>query len=124
MTANEWLYLGMLILAVVNVASLYYGLIDGHQAELFIFRRLGAVKSSIRKATLLFIASMSIGAFAGAWFVYVLLLKLQGERQWLAALPTGYIAVLFFAYVGICPLLALRHTNRLLKSYRKKGAYL
>lgn len=124
LTANEWLYLGMLILAVVNVASLYYGLIDGYRAELFIFRKLGAAKGSIRKAMLLFIASMSIGAFAGAWFVYALLLKLQGERQWLAALPTGYIAVLFFAYVGICLLLALHHTNRLLKSYRKKGAYL
>lgn len=124
LTANEWLYLGVLLLAMLNVASLYDGLIDSYSGEFFIFRKIGASKNAIRKAVLLLIASMSAYAFAGAWLVYALLLGFQRNHQWLAPLPAGYIGALFLGYVIICSLLALRHTESVLKSFRKKGSNL
>lgn len=124
LTANEWLYLGVLFLAMLNVASLYDGLIDSYSGELFLFRKIGASKSAVRKAVLILIVSMSACAFAGAWLVYALLLGFQRNHQWLAPLPAGYIGALFLAYVVVCSLLALRHTGSLLKSFRKKGSNL
>lgn len=124
LTANEWLYLGVLLLAMLNVASLYYGLIDSYSAEFFIFRKIGAPQSAVRKAVFLLITAMSACAFAGAWLVYALLLGLQSNRQWLAPLPAGYIGALLLSYVVVCSLLALRHTWSVLKSFRKKGANL
>ena len=124
LTANEWLYLGVLLLAMLNVASLYDGLIDSYSGEFFIFRKIGASKNAIRKAVLLLIASMSAYAFAGAWLVYALLLGFMRNHQWLAPLPAGYIGALFLGYVIICSLLALRHTGSVLKSFRKKGSNL
>ena len=124
LTANEWLYLGVLFLAMLNVASLYDGLIDSYSGEFFIFRKIGASKGAIRKAVLILIASMSACAFAGAWLVYALLLGFKRNHQWLAPLPAGYIGALFLGYVIICSLLALRHTGSVLKSFRKKGSNL
>lgn len=124
LTANEWLYLGVLLLAMLNVASLYDGLIDSYSGEFFIFRKIGASKSAVRKAVLILIASMSACAFAGAWLVYALLLGFKRNHQWLAPLPAGYIGALFLGYVIICSLLALRHTGSVLKSFRKKGSNL
>lgn len=124
LTANEWLYLAVLLLAMLNVASLYYGLIDSYGAELLLFRKLGIAKRAVYNAVFLLISSLSACAFAGAQLLYALLLRVQGSGQWLAALPVRYIGALFLAYVGIGSLLALRHTRRLLKSFRKKGANL
>lgn len=124
LTANEWLYLGVLLLAMLNVASLYDGLIDSYSGEFFIFRKIGASKTAVYKAILCLIASMSTCAFAGAWLIYALMLGIQRNNQWLAPLPYGYIGALFLAYVVVCSLLALRHTGSLLKSFRKKGSNL
>ena len=109
---------------MLNVASLYDGLIDSYSGEFFIFRKIGASKNAIRKAVLLLIASVSACAFAGAWLVYALLLGFKRNHQWLAPLPAGYIGALFLAYVVVCSLLALRHTGSVLKSFRKKGSNL
>lgn len=124
LTANEWIYLGALILAMLNVASLYYGLIDSYGTEFYIFRKIGATKGSICIAVLLLIALLSVCAFAGGWLIYRLLLICQANRQCLAALPAGYTVGLFIAYVGLSSLLVLRYTRNLLRSFRKKGLYL
>ena len=52
------------------------------------------------------------------------MLGFQRNHQWLAPLPAGYIGALFLGYVVICSLLALRHTESVLKSFRKKGSNL
>lgn len=124
LTANEWLYLGVLLLAMLNIASLYDGLLDSYGTELFLFRKLGIARGAIYRAVLLLIAAFSVCAFSGAWLLYAWLLRIQGSAQWLSPLPVRYISVLFLAYVGISILLALRHTRQILRAFRKKDANL
>ena len=123
-TANEWVYLGALVLAMLNVASLYYGLIDSFSPEFFIFRKIGASKHPIYLAMLIIVTVLSAAAYLAGWGVHQAMLSNQQDRQWLAQLPVEYTTALFLSYVGICVLLSFHHSMRMMKTFRKKGSNL
>lgn len=124
LTANEWVYLGALVLAMLNVASLYYGLIDSFSPEFFIFRKIGARRHPIYLAMLLIVVVLSATANLAGWCVHQAMLSNQHSRQWLAELPVEYTIALFLSYVCICAVLSFHHTLRMMKTFRKKGSYL
>lgn len=124
LTANEWVYLGALVLALLNVAALFYGLVDGYKEDLFIFRKMGATKRSIYIASSILVVILSCLASLLARCVFEALFRFQGDTTWLAFLPGGYDSALFLAFVGICTLLSLNHLRGILKSFRRIGSNL
>lgn len=124
LTANEWVYLGALTLAMLNVASLYYGLIDSFSNELFILRKIGVGKHSIYLAIFIVVMVLSATAFLTGLGVHHVLLSNQQDRKWLAHLPVEYTTALFLSFVSICAMLSLHHTLRMMKTFRKKGSNL
>lgn len=124
LTANEWVYLGALVLALLNVAALFYGLMDGYREDLFIFRKLGAAKRSICIASSILAILLACLASFLARGAFEVLFRCQGDTAWLASLPGGYDGALLLAFVGICALLSLNHLRGILKSFRRTGANL
>ena len=124
LTANEWVYLGALVLALLNVAALFYGLVDGYKEDLFIFRKMGATKRSIYIASSILVVILSCLASLLARCVFEALFRFQGDTTWLAFLPGGYDSALFLAFVGICTLLSLNHLRGILKSFQRIGSNL
>ena len=119
LTANEWVYLGALVLALLNVAALFYGLMDGYKEDLFIFRKIGATKHSIYIASSILVILLSCLSSLLARGVFEVLFRCQGDTVWLASLPGSYDSALFLAFVGICTLLSLNHLRGILKSFRR-----
>jgi len=124
LTANEWVYLGALVLALLNVAALFYGLIDSYKEELFIFRKIGATKRSICIASSILVILFSCLASLLARGVFEVLFHCQGDTVWLASLPGSYNCALFLAFIGICALLSLNHLSGILKNFRRIGTHL
>ncbi len=124
LTANEWVYLGALVLALLNIAALFYGLIDSYKEELFIFRKIGATKRSICIASSILVILFSCLASLLARGVFEVLFHCQGDTVWLASLPGSYNCALFLAFIGICALLSLNHLNGILKNFRRIGTNL
>ena len=124
LTANEWVYLGALVLALINVAALFYGLIDSYKEELFIFWKIGATKRSICIASSILVILFSCLASLLARSVFEVLFHCQGDTVWLASLPDSYNCALFLAFIGICALLSLNHLSGILKNFRGIGTNL
>lgn len=124
LTANEWVYLGALILAMLNVASLFYGLIDGYQYELMLYRKMGASRGSVYFAFAAIILVISSLAFIIAGGLYGIMFASQGARQWLAPLSAEYMGGLFAGFTGLCLTASLLHARRMLKKFRLTAANL
>lgn len=122
LTANEWVYLGALILALFSAGSLFYGLIDGFHREFYVVYKVGIPRMAIYFAVSFIVFILCVPAFVLATTVY--LLFLHYGATWLAPLPGGYIGALFLLFVSVWMILTIIHTRCLLRTFRKKGIYL
>ncbi len=124
LTANEWVYLGALILVFLTIASLFYGLLDSYQQEFFIYRKVGASKGAVGLACAILVTGLATLTYGLAHGVFLLILRGQGESPWISPLPGAYNAALYLAFAGLCLGLSLNHLRGMGKKFRRIGANL
>lgn len=122
LTINEWVYLGALVLAMMNVAALFFGLIDGYTNEIYVLRRIGIQRTAVYRAIFWIIFILSAIGFAGAALIFHIIQPLQ--KNLLSDLPVTYILFLFALFIGAGELMSIIHTRSILRGLRKKAANL
>jgi hypothetical protein len=113
---NEWTYFGVLLFAMVNIASLYFGLIDGLAQEFSILRKIGARQFSIHAAIALLAFLLSALVFAIAFALFNVFIYSIQEADWLSILPRMHVLLLFCGFSGVSVFLSFTHTRSVSKT--------
>lgn len=121
MTVNEWVYLGALILAMMNVAAMFFGLIDGYQQEFYMLRKTGLQRTPVYLAVSISILLLSVIAFIIGISIFHILLR---SSNLFAKLTPYDITILLLLFISTSEFLAVAHTRGLLKEFTKKNGCL